>query len=183
MKKGIKVARILFLVLFILLVRRQTLMLWLALYAVSLLFPLLFGKRIYCMAVCPIHTVMLGAAWLKGKLGRQDRPAPAWLKSGWLAWTSLGLSVAVYVVSRRVLERDFPLMILWIAVSAVMTLFFHGDVFHDLVCPYGVLQRLLAKVSIRSEQGKKAARDYRGFSVSVMGGGKQGGGADIPRQK
>ncbi len=173
MKQAVRILRPLFLVLFFILVRQQALTVWLALYALSLLFPALYGKRLYCMAACPMNTLMLGVVWLKGKLGRLDKPTPKWLKSGWLAWVSLGLTITLFVISRRLLGRDLPVMLFWIIAAAGITLFYHPDVFHDLICPYGVLQRLLAKVSFLSEDGKKAAKEYKGFSMSVQGGGNK----------
>ncbi len=175
MKQAIRVLRPLFFVLFFILLRQQALIVWLILYASSLIFPTLFGKRLYCTAACPINTLMLGVVWLKGKLGRLDKPTPKWLRSGWLAWASLGLTVALFILSRRFIGRDLPVMLFWMAAAVAITLFFHPDVFHDLVCPYGVLQRLLAKVSFLSEDGRKTARDYRGFNVSVLGGGMKRG--------
>ena len=173
MKQAIGILRLLFLILFFILIKQQALMVWLILYAVSLLFPALFGRRIYCMAICPMNTLMLGVVWLKGKLGRLDRPTPKLLKTGWLAWVSLGLTVALFIISRRLLGRDLPVMLLWFIAAVVITLFYHPDVFHDLICPYGVLQRFLARFSFLSQDGKRTARDYRGFSVSVLGGGKK----------
>lgn len=172
MKQAIRILRALFLILFFILVRQQALIVWLGLYALSLVFPALYGRRLYCMAACPMNTLMLGVVWLKGKLGRLDKPTPAWLRSGWLARVSLALTVALFIISRRLLGRDLPVMLFWIIAAAGITLFYHPDVFHDLVCPYGVLQRFLARFSILSENGGKAARDYKGFSMSVLGAGK-----------
>ena len=103
MKKIVRILRPLFFVLFFVLVSQQALIVWLVLYALSLVFPALFGKRLYCTAVCPMNTLMLGVVWLKGKLGRLDKPTPKWLKSGWLAYVSLGLTVALFIISRRLL--------------------------------------------------------------------------------
>ena len=178
MKQVIRILRPLFFVLFFILVRQQALTVWLGLYALSLVFPALYGKRLYCTAACPINTLMLGVVWLKGKLGRLDKPTPRWLKSGWLAYVSLGLTVALFIISRRLLGRDLPVMLFIIIAAGGITLFYHPNVFHDLICPYGVLQRLLAKVSILSEDGKKAAREYKGFSMSVLGAAKQKMGSE-----
>ncbi|NCB26084.1 MAG: 4Fe-4S binding protein [Bacteroidia bacterium] len=174
MKKIVRILRPLFFVLFFVLVSQQALIVWLVLYALSLVFPALFGKRLYCTAVCPMNTLMLGVVWLKGKLGRLDKPTPKWLKSGWLAYVSLGFTVALFIISRRLLGRDLPVMLFWIIAAGGITLVYHPDVFHDLVCPYGVLQRLLARVSILSEEGRKLAREYKGFTMSVMRVGKKG---------
>ncbi len=177
MKQAIRFLRPLFFILFFILVRQQALIVWLALYALSLLFPALYGRRLYCMAACPMNTLMLGVIWLKGKLGRLDKPTPEWLKSGWLAWASLALTVALFIISRRLLGRDLPVMLFWIIAAAGITLFYHPDVFHDLICPYGVLQRFLARFSFLSEDGKRAAREYKGFSMSVLGAGRKNKGS------
>lgn len=173
MKKTVRILRPLFFVLFFVLVRQQALIIWLGLYALSLVFPALFGKRLYCTAVCPMNTLMLGIVWLKGKLGRLDKPTPKWLKSGWLAYVSLGITVALFIISRKLLGRDLPVMLFWIIAAGGITFVYHPDVFHDLVCPYGVFQRMLARVSILSEEGRKLAREYKGFTISVMRGGKK----------
>jgi len=168
MKQKMMLIRLAFAALFILLMTRGALMAWLVLYAVSLVFPLLFGKRIYCMAVCPINTLMLGVVWLRGKLGLQQSPPPTWLTRGVWAWLSLGVTVALFVISRKVLRRTMPIMLLWLLIAALMTLRYHPDVFHDLLCPYGLPQRLLARVSLKSVEGRRAARDYQGFTASVL---------------
>jgi len=180
LKQKIMLARLAFAALFIVLLTRGALMAWLLLYAVSLVFPLLFGKRVYCMAVCPINTLMLGVVWLKGKLKLKDSPPPKWLTRGTWAWISLGVTVALFILSRRVLERTMPVMLLWLAVAALLTLRYHPDVFHDLLCPYGLPQRLLARVSLKSEEGRRAARNYRGFTASVLQAGKNKAPGKMP---
>ena len=173
MKRIIQAVRLLFLILLFVLIKRQALLVWLILYAVSLLVPALFGKRVYCMAVCPINTLMLGAVWLKGKLGWTDRPAPRWLRSSWLTWASLALTAGLFILSRKVLGRDLPVMLLWMALGFFLTLAFHPDLFHDLICPYGALQRALSRVSVLSEEGRQKALNYQGFTRSVLAAGNK----------
>ena len=175
MKKIMPWLRPLFLILFIVLLRSQMLQVWLILYLVSLLFPALFGRRLYCVAACPIHTLMLVSVWIKSNMGRKDKPAPAWLESGWAAWAALAVTVGLFILSRRVLGRDLPVMLFWMVAGFLITLVFHPDVFHDLLCPYGVLQRIMAKLSFLSPEGRETARNYQGFTKSVLGGGKQPG--------
>ena len=124
MKKIVRILRPLFFVLFFVLVSQQALFVWLVLYALCL---------VYCTAVCPMNTLMLGVVWLKGKLGRLDKPTPKWLKSGWLAYVSLGFTVALFIISRRLLGRDLPVMLFWIIAAGGITLVYHPVVFHDLV--------------------------------------------------
>ncbi len=174
MKKAAPWIRVLFLALFIFLLRKGFLLLWLATYLVSLVFPLLYGKRFYCLLACPMNTLMLWISKRKGKLGLKNRPAPQWLSGGRFAWASLALTVAVFFISRKVVGKDFPMMVVWMVVASVMALFWHPDAFHDKVCPFGVPQGCLAKVSVLSEEGREKARNYQGFTASVLGGGSGG---------
>ncbi len=174
MKPVMVALRLAFLALFIYLLRAEALMVWLILYLVSLLIPLLVGKRVYCMAACPINTVMMGVIWLRGKLGIVPKPAPRWAKGSTLAWISLAATVVLFFVTRKVMNKTFPVMLVWIVVAVIVTLRYHLDTFHDGLCPYGVLQRELANVSLLSEENGQKARDYKGFSVSVLGAAGQG---------
>ena len=81
MKYIINIIRILFFVLFIFLLLNGKMMLWLALYAVSLLAALLFG-RVYCGYVCPMNTLMIPTEWLSKKLKLQTDKSPKWLSPG-----------------------------------------------------------------------------------------------------
>ncbi|NLB39657.1 MAG: 4Fe-4S binding protein [Clostridiales bacterium] len=108
-------------------------------------------------------------------MGTKDKPAPAWLESGWAAWAALAVTAGLFILSRRVLGRDLPVMLFWMVAGFLITLVFHPDVFHDLLCPYGVLQRIMAKLSFLSPEGRETARNYQGFTKSVLGGGNQPG--------
>ena len=171
MKKAAPYIRVLFLVLLFVLLRQQLLLVWLGIYLASLLIPLLFGKRLYCKLACPMNTLMLWVTKLKQKLGWKNRPLPKWLEGGRIAWFSLALTAAVFILTRRVLGKDFPMMIVWMVVSVFLTLFYHQDLFHDQVCPFGKPQGCLAKQSLLSPEEREKARHYQGFTASVLGGG------------
>ena len=174
MKPVVMALRLAFLALFIYLLRAQALMVWLILYLVSLLVPLLVGKRVYCMAACPINTVMMGVIWLRGKLGIVPKPAPRWARGGTWAWVGLAATVVLFFVSRKAMNKTLPVMLVWLVVAIFVTLRYHPDTFHDGLCPYGALQRELAKVSLLSPENGQKARDYKGFSMSVLGAGGPG---------
>jgi polyferredoxin len=92
MKYVADIIRILFLGLFIFLFAGGKVMLWFALFAVSLVAAFFFG-RIYCGYVCPMNTLMIPAGWLSKKLKLQKAEAPGWLKNGYFSWITLGISV------------------------------------------------------------------------------------------
>lgn len=63
MKHIANTIRILFLALFLFLLANGKAELWLALFAISLIAALIFGK-IYCGYVCPINTLIIPVEWL-----------------------------------------------------------------------------------------------------------------------
>ena len=92
MKYLASIIRILFLALFIFLLANGKVVLWLALFGASLVVALIFG-RIYCGYVCPMNTLMIPTEWLSKKLKLQTPNTPKWLKSGYLTWITLFISI------------------------------------------------------------------------------------------
>ena len=85
MKYITNIIRILFLALFIFLLANGKVLLWLALFAVSLVAALIFG-RVYCGYACPMNTLMIPIEWLSKKLKLQTADTPKWLKNGYFTW-------------------------------------------------------------------------------------------------
>ena len=169
MKTAVPLIRTAFLVLFFVLLKTGFLMAWLIMYLLSLLLPLLFGKRLYCMMACPMNTLISWVLKLKQKMNLKNRPAPKWLSGGKMVWISLPLTVAVFIISRKAIGKDLPMMVVWMVIAVGMTLGYHPDVFHDELCPFGVAQGTLAKTSLMNEENRKITRDYKGFTASVLG--------------
>lgn len=154
MKYIINMIRILFLALLVFLVINGKLLLWLVLFALSLLLALLFG-RVYCGYVCPMNTVMIPTEFVSKKLGLQTNKIPKWLSSGNFGWFALLASVISFFLSRRILNKNLPILLIWIIVSVIITLRYKPVVFHNLICPYGKLQKLFGKFAIFSERVNK----------------------------
>lgn len=154
MKYIITAIRILFLALFVFLISKGRMVLWLALYAVSLVTALIFG-RVYCGYACPMNTLMIPTKWLSKKLKIQTDKSPKWLLSGKFAWYSLIGSVAVTILSQKLLHKNIPILLIWLAVSIILTLRYKPAVFHNLICPFGALQKVLGKFAIFSEKVNK----------------------------
>lgn len=146
--------RILFLALFIFLLVTGKAMLWLAFFGASLIAALFFG-RLYCGYVCPMNTLMVPVEWLSKKWKLQTDKKPAWLKNGYFAWIALVVSVAVMLVFKKVLHIDVPILPFWLAVAVLITLRYKPDVFHNLICPFGALQRLFGRFALLSEKVNK----------------------------
>lgn len=154
MKIAITIIRMFFLVLFFVLVAIGKPMLWFVIFGASLLAALLFG-RVYCGYVCPMNTVMIPVNYLTKKLKIKKFSTPAWLKSGWFSWVMLVVSVLVMIISRRFLKINLPILLIWLVVSVLLVIPFHPSMFHNMICPFGALQRLFGKVARFSKKVNK----------------------------
>lgn len=129
-------------------------MLWLILFAASLPLTLIFG-RFYCGYICPMNTAMEIVEGVKGKLKLKRLDKPQWLKSTF-AWVALAISVAAMLLLKKFAHISLPIMLIWVGISIILTLFFKAEVFHDYICPFGALQRLFGKFSLL---GRKVNND------------------------
>ena len=156
MKYITNIIRILFLALFIFLLANGKVVLWLALFGAILVIALIFG-RIYCGYVCPMNTLMIPIEWLSKKLKLQTADAPKWLKNGYFTWITLGISIAVMLLSKRLLHIDLPILPFWLVMSILITLRYKPAVFHNLICPFGALQRSFGRFARLSQKVDKDA--------------------------
>ena len=145
------IIRILFLALFILVLARGRVMLWLVLFGISLGIAIFFG-RVYCGYVCPMNTLMEPVEALAKKLHLQTANSPKWLKNGYFTWISLGVSVAVMLLAKRMLRIDLPILPFWLVISVLVTLRYKPEVFHNLICPFGALQKVFGRFAKISEK-------------------------------
>lgn len=146
--------RILFLALFAFLIIKGKMMLWLAIYGASLIIAIFFG-RVYCGYICPMNTLMIPTEWMSKKLKIQTDKTPKWLRSGFFVWVTLVVSVAVMLLSKRVLKKDIPLLLIWLGLSVLITIRYKPEVFHNYICPFGALQKVFGKFAIFSHRVKK----------------------------
>lgn len=154
MKHIATIIRVLFLALFLFLLVSGKVLLWLALFAVSLITALIFG-RVYCGYVCPMNTLMIPIEWLSKKLKLQTHNSPKWLKNGYFTWITLIISVAAMLLSKRQLHINLPILPLWLVMSILVTLRYKPAIFHNLICPFGALQRTFGRFAWLSEKVDK----------------------------
>ena len=156
MKHITTIIRLLFLALFVFFLAIGKPMLWLGLFAISLLAALIFG-RIYCGYVCPMNTLMIPAEWISKRLRIQTQKAPKWLKNGYFSWISLIVSIAALLLLKRFLHIDLPILPIWLAIAIIITLVYGPVVFHNLICPFGALQKLFGRFTRLSKKVDKTA--------------------------
>lgn len=147
--KFTNIIRVLFFGLFIFLVVNGKMMLWFAIYGGSLILALLFG-RLYCGYVCPMNTLMLPAEWLAKRINWQTDKTPKILRSGKFVWFSLIASLGIMLFGKRVLKTNIPILLIWLAASVIITLRYKPAVFHNLICPFGILQKFFGKYAMFS---------------------------------
>lgn len=138
-KLVINTIRVVFLGLFIFILSQGKPILWLTLFAISLLAAIFFG-RIFCGWICPMNTLMVGTEWITNRLKIKKKKSPTWLESGWLRWVVLIAGILLMVVGKRFLQKDIPVLVILLIVSVLMTLRYKPEVFHNKVCPFGILQ-------------------------------------------
>lgn len=144
MKYIVTAIRLAFLALFLFLFIKGKTMLWLGLFALTLVIALVFG-RVYCGYICPMNTLMIPAEWLSEKLKIKKMSTPNWLKSGYFAWAFLALSAVAMVLAKKMLQISLPVLPFWLVLSVLVSLFYKPAVFHNLICPFGVLQKTLGR--------------------------------------
>ncbi|MBE0601042.1 MAG: 4Fe-4S binding protein [Firmicutes bacterium] len=101
---------------------------------------------------CPMNTVMIPVEWLSKKLNLQTGNTPNWLKKGVFPWIALGISIVVMVLSKRALHVNLPALFIWLALSMLVTLRYKPEVFHNYICPFGVLQKVFGRAVISSKK-------------------------------
>lgn len=151
MKYIITIVRLGFLALFLFLLAKGKMMLWLALFVFTLLLSLAFG-RIYCGYVCPMNTLMIPTELLSDKLKIKKSSAPNWLKSGYFGWIFLILSAGAMIFAKKMLQVNLPILPFWLVLSVFVALFYKPAVFHNLICPFGVLQKTFGRFARLSKK-------------------------------
>lgn len=144
MKHVATFVRILFLFLFAFLLFNGKSMLWLGLFGISLIIALLFG-RVYCGYVCPMNTLMILINRISNKLKIQTEGTPKWLAKGYFTWIALLLSMTGVILSKKLLHTNVPILIIWLVISLIVTVKYKPAVFHNLICPFGIVQKMFGK--------------------------------------
>lgn len=143
--------QIIFLALFIFLMFIDKTFVWLAIFAFSLLVAVLFG-RVYCGYICPMNTLMQPVEWLSKRLHIQTSNIPKFLKTGIVAWIALAVTIIFMILSKKVLNVNIPVLIVWLILSVVITIKYKQEAFHNYICPFGLLQKLAGRFSIFSHR-------------------------------
>jgi len=149
LKKIRVISQILFLSMFLFFVSQGKTVFWLALFGAFLISTIFFG-RLYCGYICPMGTLMRISEFISKKLHLQSDKVPRILKSKALPWIILGMSVVTMVASRKVFHKEIPILLILLIVSFVLTLRYKPWVFHNHICPFGILLSIPGRLSMKS---------------------------------
>jgi polyferredoxin len=133
-----------FFAVFLMIVFNGNMALWLGVFIASVMLAALFG-RFYCGYVCPMNLSMRITAKIAKKIHWQQEKVPKILKSKVLPWLVLMLMFTTMMLSKKILHRELPILIVLIILSVVVTLRYPEWVFHNHICPYGALLQITGK--------------------------------------
>lgn len=132
-----RIFQLIFLGVFIGLIKLGKPQLWLAIFLISLIATPLFG-RFYCGLICPINTLISITDWIYKKLKIKRREVPKWIKKSISRYAVL-ISFLGFMSVILITGKKIPVLIIFTTLGVVITLFFVPSLWHRYLCPYGTL--------------------------------------------
>ncbi|MDD4493695.1 MAG: 4Fe-4S binding protein [Eubacteriales bacterium] len=146
MKKTLqRIIQVIILALFIFLIIKGKVQLWMGLLLLGIVASFLLG-RIYCGWLCSINTVMIGVTWIKKKLHIKSVKTPSFFKKAWVRYAALGIFVAVFIFTMAT-GKKLPVLPILFVIGILLTFVFHEELWHRYLCPYGTIMHFPAKAS------------------------------------
>ena len=96
-----------------------------------------------------MNTLMIPVNWISNKCKFQTEDTPKWLAKGYFTWIALLLSMVGVILSKKLLHTNFPILIIWLVISLILTVRYKPAVFHNLICPFGIFQKMFGKGEYR----------------------------------
>ncbi len=149
------IIQLLFLAIFIFLIRSGQVQLWVILFVIGIIASIYLG-RIYCGWFCPINTTMNGVTSIKKVLGVKKQKVPKFLTKPWIRYLVLFFFIAAFAFS-MITGRAIPALPILFAAGVILTIFFPEELWHRYLCPYGAILSLparKAKLSMEIDQEK-----------------------------
>lgn len=136
MKKALQnTIQIAFLALFIILIFKGKVQLWMGLFLLGIAASLILG-RIFCGWICPINTVIHTVTWIKKKLHIKTLRIPHFLIKPMVRFVALGLFITAFIFI-MVSGNKLPVLPVLFALGILATLFFPEELWHRYLCPFG----------------------------------------------
>jgi polyferredoxin len=141
-KKLKVVSQILFLALFLVLIKLAKIHLWMVILLFGVIAALFFG-RFYCGWICPINTVTDAIGAVYDKLGIKRRKVPEWIKKPIYRNIMAVLLIATLLFG-IVSGKKLPVLVILTIAGALLSLVFVPSLWHRYLCPYGVILGITA---------------------------------------
>ncbi len=148
--------QILALIFFVFAMLKGLMVLWLALYGAGVLLSFFFG-RFYCGYICPMNTAMTLSQKIKGKLTLTTLNSTL---MRFLPFVSLLIAAGIMILGKKQLHMQIPVLLIYLGLSFVWTLFFSSAKWHTYLCPYSILLKA---------GGKKSRKHYRVEKETCIG--------------
>ncbi len=137
--------QIIFLALFILLIIKGRVELWMGVFLLGIVSSFILG-RIYCGWFCSINTALIGVTWIKKKLKIKSIKIPKFFTKSWVRYLGLGLFVLVFMFT-MITGKKLPVLPIMFVLGILFTFIFPEELWHRYLCPYGTILHLPAKTS------------------------------------
>ncbi len=137
------IVEIISLALVMLLIRNHKLQMWFAVFALSVLASLFFG-RYYCSWICPMNTAFRGINFIYKKLNISRLKTPELLKSSVLRIIVLIMFIASMLIT-RILNYKLNMFLYLILFSILLTLIVEEEFWHRRLCPFGTILSLSSR--------------------------------------
>lgn len=145
-----------FLALFVLITLRGAMVLWLALYGVSVILSFFFG-RFYCGYICPMQSAMRLSQKIRGK-NRLKALNTTLVR--YLPFVSLLIAALIMIGGKKALNVQLPVLLIYLALSFLWTLAFSSSSWHGYLCPFSILLKA---------GGKRSRKHYAVESDTCIG--------------
>lgn len=66
-------------------------------------------------------------------------------------------SVAIILLAQKLLHKNIPILLIWLVTSVLITLRYKLAVFHNLICPFGLLQKVCPSDALAVKSVNKKA--------------------------
>jgi polyferredoxin len=146
LKKSIHLLiQIAFLVLFFVLIKAGRIQVWMGIFLAGIAISFLKG-RVYCGFICPINTAIQTISYIKKKLEVKDMKYPKFLAYKVTRVIFLIGFIAIFIIVIKT-GRKLPVLPVLFVFGVVLSIFFHQELWHRYLCPYGTILNISSKTA------------------------------------
>ena len=142
-----------FLILFMFIIRSGKYQLWLLLFALGVIFSMLFS-RIFCGWVCPMNTLFRPLRSLFEKLGLKRIKTPKFMKKPAVRYLFLIIFMGIMISNLRS-GMNLPVIMIITGIAIIITVVFEEALWHNRLCPLGTILNLTSNFSVKGMKIKE----------------------------